>query len=103
MKTSVAIALLTLILNGCATPQTYTGTVTDCQDNPIARAEVEAWENEWIPFHLPGKLGETKTDENGTFTLSTEKEASFFVYSGSKLVFTSHSGKSETKCAKNST
>ena len=103
MKARTTIALLTLILNGCATPQTYTGIVTDCQGNPIARAEVKAWKNEWIPFHLPGQLGETKTDENGTFTLNTEKEASFFVYSGNKLVLTSHPGKSENKCARNST
>lgn len=96
----IAIILLFLGCVGCASKQTYIGKVFDCQNNPIAQAEIEAWKNQWIPFHLPLKLGETKSDENGTFILTTEKSASFFTYSGHRLVVTSHPKKSEEKCSK---
>ncbi len=73
--------------------------VLSCHDVPIKNARVEAWKNLWIPFHLPLKLGETKTDEDRMFMLATEKGTSFFVFSGENLNFSSHSKETMNKCA----
>ncbi|WP_188151456.1 hypothetical protein [Teredinibacter waterburyi] len=91
---------LVLMMVGCASHQSYVGVVTNCENKPIASATVEAWKNQWLPFHLPVRLGETQTDEDGVFTLNTEKGASFFVYSGKQMVLSSHPNKSESSCAK---
>ena len=94
------LALFTVFAgSGCATQQTYIGSITSCEGDPIAGADVEAWKNQWIPFHLPLKLGEAKTDKFGAFVLSTEKTASFFVFSGQKIEFSSHPKELESKCA----
>ena len=103
MKRISIIIVLALLVSACATKPMYVGTVVDCQGKPISGAEVEIWKNRWIPFHLPSKLGETKTDKSGGFVLKAEKRASFFVYSGGKLILTSHPNKSESKCASSGT
>jgi len=102
MKNTIASILLIFLAGGGWRIKTNISRhcVLDCVDNPIPKASIEAWKNQWIPFHLPVRLGETLTDENGSFILKTEKRASFFVYSGYKIVFETHPKESETKCAK---
>ncbi|RBP49584.1 hypothetical protein DFR28_1039 [Arenicella xantha] len=103
MKNLLLVIFIVFITSGCATQKTYIGSVTSCQNEPVLSAAVEAWKNQLIPFHLPVKLGETKTDQDGAFVLSTKKAASFFVYSGEKLNFSTHPKKSINKCTKSNT
>nr|BAF45177.1 putative thioredoxin reductase [uncultured bacterium] len=90
---------LIFIMTGCATNQIYIGTVSDCSGKALSDVEVEAWKNQWMPFHLPERIGTAKTNSSGEFMLKTDKAASFFQYTGEKLDLESHPKKSESRCA----
>lgn len=85
-------------LSACAAEQHYIGLIVDCDDRPTQDVEVQAWRNQWIPFRLPEQLGTVYSGADGSFELITEKSASFFTFSGKRLVMQSHPKKSESKC-----
>jgi len=94
-KIAVAGALL---LSGCATTHQYAGSILDCESNPIAGAEIEAWKNSWVSFRPAEMLVSTASDSSGRFELHTRRNVSFFVFAGRKLVMETHPEKSEDKC-----
>ncbi len=92
--------VLVLFISGCISNPVYKGIVTDCNDNRLSGIKVEAWKNKWMPFHLPEKISEATTNENGEFILTSEINISFFVFSGNKIRLLNHPRKSINECDK---
>jgi len=98
MTRLVASIAILMSISACSVSQNYVGMVTDCHDSPISNSKVTAWKNGWVPLTLPPQLGTTYTGDNGGFSFTTEKKASFFTYGGGQLTFSSHPDLSESNC-----
>jgi hypothetical protein len=96
--TVILVCVAQIILSGCSFEQLYVGSVSGCDNEPVGNAEIEAWKNQWFPFHLPERLGTAYTQPDGSFELKTEKRASFLTYSGNQLTMQSHPKHSNSRC-----
>lgn len=75
----VAIAILCLSLGACSTMGTFTGRVTNTEDEPEAGINVQFWQNKWVPLHLPERVAETKTASDGSYEIVVKKHVSFII------------------------
>lgn len=87
-----------ICLSSCSFEQHYVGAVLACDGGAAGNAEVEAWKNQWLPFHLPEHLGTVHTKPDGSFELETDERAGFFIFSGQQLVMQNHPKYSQSKC-----
>ena len=76
-KRGIAVLLLTMSVSGCVTPTTYSGTVLNCNDEPVSDVKVTTFKNAWMPLTLSGLLGSARSAEDGTFNIQSSDRANF--------------------------
>ncbi len=81
------IFLALILVSGCSTTNTFSGTVRDTRGKPLQGVNVQLWQNQWIPFYLPERIAEIETDSKGRYNIKIKKRVSFIVYEDSPITF----------------
>jgi|GEM_PF-2735838 len=87
MTSKLYLVLVLVLVSGCSTTSTFSGTVKDARGEPLHGINVQFWQNQWIPFHLPERIATIRTDSEGRYNIKIKKRVSFIVYENSPITF----------------
>lgn len=81
------IILVLFSISACSSTGVFTGHVIDSEGQPLTEVNVQFWQNQWIPFHLPERIAETKTDSSGNYHIIVRDNVSFIVVEDNPITF----------------
>lgn len=76
---NITVAIVCFVTSACSTTGTFTGKVTNTENEPVMGVSVQFWQNKWVPLQLPERVAEAKTGSDGSYEIVVMKHVSFIV------------------------